>query len=82
MTTTFNSEARYTCNSGYVRIGNENRFCGSNGEWTGIPPTCIGKETLLVSIYILHTSIEIIITVLCSQQTVVVYLIQPMDRFQ
>lgn len=47
MTTTFNSEARYTCNSGYIRIGNEIRFCGTNGEWTGNPPTCIGKETVL-----------------------------------
>ena len=53
MTTTFNSEARYTCNSGYVRIGNEIRFCGLNGEWTGNPPTCVGKETVLFSVYIL-----------------------------
>lgn len=53
MTTTFNSEARYTCNSGYIRIGNEIRFCGLNGEWTGNPPTCVGKETVLFSVYIL-----------------------------
>ena len=57
MTTTFNSEARYTCNSGYIRIGNEIRFCGTNGEWTGNPPTCVGKETVLG--FYLHSPLQV-----------------------
>ena len=42
-TTTFESTATYSCDSGYSRNGSETRMCGSDGMWTPVAPTCDGK---------------------------------------
>ena len=33
----------YTCNTGYMLIGNAIRTCESDGMWSGTEPTCVGK---------------------------------------
>ena len=39
--TTFESTASYLCNSGYNLVGVNSRTCQSNGQWSGVAPTCI-----------------------------------------
>ena len=41
--TTFRSQVVYSCNTGYVLDGNENRECQANGSWSGGLPRCISK---------------------------------------
>ena len=51
--TAMNSQAQYTCDRGYVLVGNTTRICGPDG-WTGEEPTCVGKymyEQQLVANY-------------------------------
>ena len=38
--TTFNSKATYSCDKGYVLVGQELRVCQVNGDWSGKAPTC------------------------------------------
>lgn len=38
--TTLGSTAFYTCNRGYVLVGNGRRTCQANGQWSGREPTC------------------------------------------
>ena len=38
--TTFNSKATYSCDKGYVLVGQELRVCQANGDWSGEAPTC------------------------------------------
>ena len=35
------SVADYTCNSGYVLVGNERRICTATGAWSGEDPQCV-----------------------------------------
>lgn len=35
--------ATYTCNSGYELVGTSVRTCGTDGEWSDVPPTCRRK---------------------------------------
>ena len=49
------SIARYSCSFGFELIGNDQRVCQSNGNWTGTIPTCQRKCYLMymcVYIYI------------------------------
>ena len=39
------NRASYTCNSGYELIGQSTRTCQSNGEWSGVAPTCESMHT-------------------------------------
>ena len=39
--TTFNSEAVYECNTGYMLEGSGVRRCQNNGIWSGSEPTCV-----------------------------------------
>lgn len=39
-TTTFRSQASYTCQEGYVLMGNFIRTCQNDGTWSGEDPTC------------------------------------------
>ena len=39
--TLFRSEAIYTCDSGYVIVGNNTRECLPDGTWSGEVPHCI-----------------------------------------
>ena len=38
--TTFESTAAYTCNDGFILIGNLRRTCQANGQWSGSEPAC------------------------------------------
>ena len=40
---TVETVATYTCNNGYVLVGDESRTCRENGKWTGEDPTCVRK---------------------------------------
>ena len=35
------SVATYSCNEGFVLLGNQNRTCLPNGEWSGETPACV-----------------------------------------
>ena len=37
---TFGSIATYTCNTGYILIGDTERVCQGNGVWSGSEPVC------------------------------------------
>ena len=39
--TTFGSTAEYNCNIGFLLIGNLERTCQSDGQWSGMEPTCV-----------------------------------------
>ena len=43
--TIFGSTATYSCNSGFVLLGDKTRRCQANGEWSGLVPLCIRKQT-------------------------------------
>ena len=38
--TTFNSQANYSCNVGFVLVGDSNRTCQADTTWTGEQPDC------------------------------------------
>ena len=42
--TILGSEATYSCNRGYVLVGESKRVCQSNGEWSGEAPSCERKS--------------------------------------
>ena len=37
------SVANYTCDPGFILVGDRTRICGSNGIWSGMAPTCERK---------------------------------------
>ena len=53
-TTTFNSRAAYSCNNGFLLVGQTTRVCQSNGEWSGKAPVC--KSERLVVVYMLMST--------------------------
>jgi hypothetical protein len=40
----YNSLVSYTCNYGYMLIGDSVRRCEKDREWTGTEPHCIGRK--------------------------------------
>jgi hypothetical protein len=40
---TFTSKVTYHCNQGYQLDGPANRYCQSNGTWSGDAPSCERK---------------------------------------
>lgn len=40
----YQSEAVYTCNTGYNLEGNNSRKCLVEGVWSGMEPTCVGNS--------------------------------------
>ena len=38
--TTYDSQARYGCNTGYSLVGGETRVCQATGTWSGSAPVC------------------------------------------
>ena len=59
---TLGSVAFYTCNEGYILLGNSSRTCGVDGMWSFAPPTCncelFGKKdvTIIISIHLVTCS--------------------------
>lgn len=47
--TTYGEALIYTCNPGYLLVGNDTRVCEVTGDWSGVPPFCVikGIEVLL-----------------------------------
>lgn len=41
--TTFDATVTYSCNDGYVLVGEKERQCGSEGQWSGPLPRCDGE---------------------------------------
>ena len=41
--TTLGNIASYYCEPGFDLIGHQNRACGTNGTWSGVPPICQPK---------------------------------------
>ena len=37
--------AIYSCNDGFTLVGNKNRVCRPNGQWSGGAPSCQGEKT-------------------------------------
>lgn len=45
--TTYQSVATYQCNIGYNLIGESNRTCQANGNWSGMEPICQSNDGLI-----------------------------------
>ena len=46
---TVGSAARYSCDEGYVLVGDPARVCESDGTWSGEPPRCqIGRKSTVL----------------------------------
>ena len=41
--TVFRSSATYSCDPGFLLIGDNTRVCQEDGQWSGDEPVCIGK---------------------------------------
>ena len=41
------SQATYTCNTGYTLVGNRQRTCRPDGQWSGEEPICEGTQSRL-----------------------------------
>ena len=52
---------QFGCYPGYTLRGNEEISCQDNGEWSGEPPTCLGRLFLLNNLIILFLRQETII---------------------
>ena len=44
--TTFQSRANYSCNAGYILMGNMTRSCQADGEWSDTDPSCERKDEI------------------------------------
>ena len=50
--------ATYTCDLGFSLVGEPTQICGSDGTWSGVPPTCESEfSTILVPPYHLHNTL-------------------------
>lgn len=54
---TFTNKISYVCNEGFDLVGRANRYCQSNGIWSGIAPTCVRKSLLHPFINYPHMSV-------------------------
>ena len=55
--TTFAGQATFECNDGFRLVGNSERTCLANGQWTGNVPTCLGKLLTLSLTLLIFTDI-------------------------
>ena len=44
------SIARYMCNFGFMLVGNQERICQSNGNWSGSLPSCMRELNCYLAI--------------------------------
>ena len=47
--TTFEQTATYSCDTGYILVGDNNRTCQATGVWSGSEPICQSMCNVLVS---------------------------------
>ena len=47
--TTYNSEAVYLCNTGFIMTGNRMRTCNESGSWSGTIPMCTGEAFMIIT---------------------------------
>ena len=52
----FGGKLTYTCEVGYVIIGDDERTCQADGTFSGTTPTCTGKLDVLHTFEIVHAS--------------------------
>ena len=46
---TFNSTATYSCNDGYILVGDTTRTCLASGLWSGTAPLCTGIDLSIIA---------------------------------
>ena len=52
--TTFGETATYSCDTGYILVGDNTRICQATGAWSGSEPTCQGMLLLELEYYVLE----------------------------
>ena len=52
--TTFGSTATYSCQKGYILVGDSTRVCQVNGQWSGDAPTCKSMFNYTIPLYRAH----------------------------
>ena len=57
----YNDRVNFSCNPGYLLIGTSIRTCQSNGQWSGIQPSC-SEYTLYIAYRASVHSMKIIVT--------------------
>ena len=57
--------ANYTCDPGFILVGDRTRICGSDGTWSGVPPVC--ERKLIFSTILLHNYLRPNITSLITK---------------
>ena len=45
--TTMGQTATYSCNTGYILVGDSTRTCQATGNWTESAPTCEGMYIVI-----------------------------------
>ena len=50
--TTYDSQARYICNTDYSLVGSETRICQFRNTWSDAVPICLKKGNKMESIWI------------------------------
>ena len=43
------STATYSCNEGYILVGQENRTCHYSGIWSGSSPSCLRSKHVILN---------------------------------
>jgi len=47
--------AQYSCQDGFVLVGDQVRVCQEDGNWTGMEPSCLAGE-ILIHVHVLHVT--------------------------
>ena len=51
---TFGQTATYSCDTGYILMGDSTRTCQATGRWSGNTPTCQGKLLIELQYYVYY----------------------------
>ena len=51
--------ANYTCDPGFILVGDRTRICGSDGTWSGMAPTCERKFSTNITSFVNFILLEI-----------------------
>ena len=69
--TTFDATVTYSCSEGYVLVGEKERQCGSDGQWSGPLPRCDRKLICSTSLHTLHIHMLVGVKCVCVYMSVV-----------